>query len=163
MSLARKVLSCTVPLHFLPRSRGSFRARRGGVGPPLSCPPSAGNPPLALRRERKLVRMTCRRDFSYLSHRSQLDAGVDFVLRHHHGLRAEAFDDRAHEGADLRAGQQHRHFVLAGWLRRSGRARVWMNCCSCDGAMASWRSSPWPTIDSAKACSQAGDSAISGR
>ena len=29
--------------------------------------------------------------------------------------------------------------------------------------MARLFSSPWPTIDSAKACSQAGDSAMSGR
>src|SRR6185312_10783585 len=39
----------------------------------------------------------------------------------------------------------------------------WMNCWSWEGAMASWRSSPWPMMDSAKACSQAGDSATSGR
>ena len=38
-----------------------------------------------------------------------------------------------------------------------------MNSVSFDGCIASWRSSPWPTSDSAKACSQRADSAISGR
>ena len=38
-----------------------------------------------------------------------------------------------------------------------------MNSDSCDGCMARLRSSPWPTIDSAKVCSHLADSAISGR
>ena len=38
-----------------------------------------------------------------------------------------------------------------------------MNSESFDGCMASCRSSPWPISDSAKDCSHAADSAISGR
>ena len=38
-----------------------------------------------------------------------------------------------------------------------------MNSDNFDGCIASWRSSPWPTIDSAKACSHLADIAISGR
>ena len=38
---------------------------------------------------------------------------MDFVLAHHHRLGAETLDDRAHERADLRAGQHHRHFIFA--------------------------------------------------
>src|SRR5262249_12016925 len=49
---------------------------------------------------------------SDLAHGAELHARVDLGLRHHHGLRPEALDDRANEGADLRARQQHRHFVL---------------------------------------------------
>src|SRR5579885_1156414 len=42
--------------------------------------------------------------------RQRLDArlGVNLVLRHHDGHRAEALDDGAHIGADRRATQQHR-------------------------------------------------------
>ena len=57
-----------------------------------------------------------------LTQSAQAHRGVNFVLAHHHGLRPEALDDRAHEGTDLRAGQQHRHFILGGWLRRNARA-----------------------------------------
>ena len=38
-----------------------------------------------------------------------------------------------------------------------------MNSVSLDGCIASWRSSPVPTMDSAKACSHFADSAMSGR
>ena len=43
----------------------------------------------------------------------------------------------------------------------SKRSRTWMTkSCSLEGCMARWRSSPWPTIDSAKAVSQLGDSVM---
>ena len=48
-----------------------------------------------------------------LAQGAQAHRSVDFVLAHHHRLGTEAFDDRAHERTNLRAGQQHRHFVLA--------------------------------------------------
>ena len=58
---------------------------------------------------------------------AQPHRGMDFVLAHHHGLRPEAFDDGAHKGTDLRAGQQDRHFILgAGFVK--ALAHRWMNC-----------------------------------
>src|SRR5215470_16313621 len=41
-------------------------------------------------------------------------ARMDFRLRQHGGLLAEALDDRAHERADARGGDQHGVLALAG-------------------------------------------------
>ena len=85
--------------------------------------------------------------------------GVDLVLRQHHRRRADPLDDRAHERADARARS------AAPAARRASRAppappgRPRTKRCSSLGAIASWRSSPWPTMAPAKACSQAGDRA----
>src|SRR4051812_36637770 len=43
------------------------------------------------------------RSRSDLPKRADLRLGMDLVLRHHHGRRAESFDDRADEGANARA------------------------------------------------------------
>jgi hypothetical protein len=66
---------------------------------------------------------------------------VNFILAHHHRLGAEAFDDGAAQRADLRAGQKIGTSFLAPASSKASRT-CWMNCCSLDGAMASWRSSP---------------------
>src|SRR5450631_1885594 len=54
-----------------------------------------------------------------LAQGAQAYRGMNFVLAHHHGLGPEALDDRAHKGADLRAGQKDRHFILAAGLVKS--------------------------------------------
>src|SRR5690606_33466752 len=50
----------------------------------------------------------------------EADAGVDLVLAHHHGLRAEALDDRADMRADRGRGDQYRQFALLGGALESG-------------------------------------------
>src|SRR5580698_9620102 len=49
---------------------------------------------------------------SDLSQRAQFHRRVDLALRHHHGLRPKALDDRTHERAHLRRGEQHGYFTL---------------------------------------------------
>src|SRR6185369_10978382 len=44
---------------------------------------------------------------SDLAHGADLRLGMDLVLRHDHGGGPEAFDNRANEGANAGAGQQH--------------------------------------------------------
>ena len=82
---------------------------------------------------------------SDLPQRADARLRVDLVLRQHHGRRAEPLDDRAHEGPDRRAWSPAPAARRASRAPRTRRAARWMNCCSSDGAMASWRSSPWPT------------------
>ena len=74
-----------------------------------------------------------------------------------------ALDDRADKGTDLVGRSAAPAFLFSLPASSKASRTVWMNCCNWLGAMASWRSSPEPIMDSLKACSQCGDSAISGR
>ena len=81
--------------------------------------------------------------------------GVDLVLGHHRGHRAEPFDDGAYVGPDGRLVSSAGAPIMA-WRSKVLRSAP-MNSCSLVGAIERCLSSPAPTSDSAKLCSHSGD------
>ena len=87
---------------------------------------------------------------------------MNFGLRDHRGMRPEALDNAPDERPDKDEVTSTGASPSRAAASNRSRTKV-MNSVSLEGCIVRVRASPWPTIDSAKACSHCADSAISGR